>query len=569
MHRRVGPGRALALILLLEALLLLVDIALGPWTVVGFEEGRNARAAAQLACGHVDRLLDLQYRDFCGGCTAEAVVGAPLLLLLGARVAVWKLVPAAFHLGVLAAVGALAGRVAGVRGVVAAGGLMMAVPWAYRELALTGWGNHVESGALALGALWAAVAAHEQESRARRLGGWLLAGLLLGLGLWFCRTSAWAVVPIGLLAASAWRRGGGLVAVGAALGSLPLLQFYGSRPAAWAGEQARIAALSVAHPGRLLAWIGGDLGAGRLWPESNLLVDMLSSGSALALGLLGIVGLRRQRAVALGLLALVAAWVLRADLWADQQPLQGHDPFHWRYRAPAWPLLVIGAASLAQGRARWAIGAVVGVGLLWRGAAWIGGPAPLAWASVYSLDPTPDPTVPEGTPPVRQLLRQGRPADLAAAVAWSAHEDALPACHQHHVVEQGRRAGLGLREQARDDIQAWWASLPPADQDAAAMGLAWGLAPPGQGVDPGGLERARALAGRRLDLPLALRLGEAQAPDAGVACAARALEAVAAVTEQGRHGAPLPSPPPECAENTGWVAGLEHARRRWLGERRP
>ncbi len=565
----------MAAVVAAEALLVLVDIARGPWTVVGFEEGRNARAALQLACGHADRLLALQYRDFCGGCTAEAVVGAPLLRLLGPTVGVWKLVPALFHLGVVAAVAGLATRAAGPSGALRAGLLLAAAPFAYRELALTGWGNHVESGALALGALLLALAAGAVPRPGARLAAATGAGLLAGLGLWFCRTSAWVGLPLAAVGlAGIWRapRGPGAVvlgglALGTAAGLLPALQFYGARPSAWAAETQRMGALQPAAPGALLAWVGGDLGPGRLWPGAGDPVDALGM---LAVGLtvvLGLAGLRRQPAVALGLAALGLAWALRADLWADQPPLSGFAPFHWRYRAPAWPLLVVGAASLplsgaARGRrlATGALALVAVVGLGWRVAAWTGGPAPGRSAPLAPLRPVPDPTVPPGMPAQRHPLRQGRPVDLAAAQAWTAgHDDPLAACHAAHVVEQGRRAGLGLRGPGPVEsaaLQAWWAGLAADDRDAAATGLAWAVAPPGHDTDAAALAAARALAGPRLSLPLARRTGAGRAPDAETACAAAALAAAETATRGGRHTAPRP--PPEYAPAI-WSATLDAA----------
>lgn len=565
MHRDLSLPQALGLVLALEVLLLVFDIALGPWTVVGFEEARNARAAVQLACGHTDRWLELQYRDFCGGCTVEAAVGAPLVRIFGTTVAVWKLVPALFHLAVLAGAAGLAGQAAGPAGALWAGALLAAAPWAYRELALTGWGNHVESGAFTLPALWVALVARRTESTAPRALGWLAAGLLLGLGLAFCRTSAWVALPLVVLAVQGLRRGSLALMPGLVLGLLPLWWVYGGRPGALAGEQARLVALELAAPERLLAWAGSDVLPGRMWPESGLFIDILGSLCIGAAALLGLVGLRRCWPAGLGLAALVLAWALRADLWADQAPLSDHSPFHYRYRAPAWPLLVVGMAALATTRWRPLLTGVVVLGLGWRVAAWTGGPAPMAGGAVYQLDPTPDPTVPEGQPPVRQLRRQGRPADLEAAVAWSAHEDPLPECRAHHLVEQGRRAGLGLRQGDRPDIDRWWAALSPADREAAAMGLAWGVAAPGQDADEHAVSRARSIAGDTLTVPLALRLGSQRAPSASVACAARALEAVEAATLGGRRAAALPSPPPECDQSVHYEAGLDHARVRYLG----
>lgn len=567
MHRELSLPRALGLVLALEALLLVLDIALGPWTVVGFEEARNARAAVQLACGHGDRWLELQYRDFCGGCTVEAAVGVPLVRIFGTSVAVWKLVPALFHLAVVAGAAGLAAQVAGPAGALWAGALLAAAPWAYRELALTGWGNHVESGAFTLPALWMALVARRTETAAPRALRWLAAGLLLGLGLSFCRTSAWVALPLSVLAIQGLRRGGLALVPGLLLGLLPLWWVYGGRPGALAGEQARLVGLELADPRRLLAWAGSDVLPGRLWPESGLFIDALGSLGIGAAAALGVVGLRRCWPAGLGLAALVLAWALRADLWADQSPLTDHSPFHYRYRAPAWPLLVVGMATLGTTRWRPLLGGLVVFGLGWRVAAWAGGPAPMAAGAVYQLDPTPDPTVPEGQPPVRQLRRQGRPVDLAAAVAWSAHEDALPECRAHHLVEQGRRAGLGLRHGDRADVVQWWAALAPADREAAAMGLAWGVAPPGQDIDEHAISRAHKLAGDALILPLALRLGSQRAPSPAVACAARALEAVEAATRGGRRAAPLPEPGPGCDQSAHHEAALDLARARYLGGR--
>ncbi len=76
-------GRVLAALLALEVALTLVDLVLGPGTRLAPEEAWNLRAGLQLACGHGDALWALQYRSFCGGCSAEAVLAAPLFGVFG------------------------------------------------------------------------------------------------------------------------------------------------------------------------------------------------------------------------------------------------------------------------------------------------------------------------------------------------------------------------------------------------------------------------------------------------------------------------------------------------------
>ena len=101
-------ARAMWALLALEVVATLVDLTFGPWGPrVHWEERFNARAGVQIACGHIDAVWAMQYRTFCGGCTAEAVMAAPLFLALGPVVKVWKVIPTLFHLGIVAAVARL------------------------------------------------------------------------------------------------------------------------------------------------------------------------------------------------------------------------------------------------------------------------------------------------------------------------------------------------------------------------------------------------------------------------------------------------------------------------------
>lgn len=555
--------------MVLEVLLTGLDIVFGPWSVVGFEEGRNARAAMQVACGHGDRVLALQYRHFCGGCTAEALLGAPVFWVLGPSVWAWKLVPLAFHAVTMAAGGVLVGRTGKSGAVWRWGAWMVASPLAYRELVLTGWGNHVESGAFALGSVALMLAALDARRWGVRWLGCVAAGVWLGLGLWFCRTSAWALVPMGALGLWAGRRGGMLWLLGLPAGLWPLWHYYESRPEAWAGERARLGALVLAEPSALWAWVVGDLGPARLWPSVSPGVDGLG---ALWVGLavvLGVWGLRRQRWVALGALGMGLAWALRADLWAQVPGLTDFSPFDWRYRAPMWPLLAVGLAA-GLGRVKMRIIAVlmVGFGLSWRVSQWELEPNPGGVVAAYGVDGTPDPTVPEGVPPVRQLLRQGRRVDLERAVSWvEGHDDALDECHQHHIVEQGRRAGLGVRDGERPDVVAWWAGLSLGDRMMAQRGLAWAIAPPGGTVDLGARTVMEGLTGADLAVDLAAAPGGARVGEDDVQCAIVAMRAVDAATGGGRWW-PVdgpPAAPEDCKGEPAWTAGLVRGVDRWLG----
>ncbi|MEC7946540.1 MAG: hypothetical protein VX265_03170, partial [Myxococcota bacterium] len=197
-------------LLLLAGLLVLgfgldvADVVWGPWGRMHWEELFNARAGVQLACGHWDAAPRLQYRNFCGGCTAEAVVAAPFFGLLGARVWVWKTLLSVLHLGIATAGSAVAWRAGGRWAGPAFAGLMLGAPGFYRELTHTGWGNHAESMLFPLVAVLVLVLAG--GARWTRPPLLLVAGAVTGAGLWFCQTSAWAlpVLVLGAVVVGRW-----------------------------------------------------------------------------------------------------------------------------------------------------------------------------------------------------------------------------------------------------------------------------------------------------------------------------------------------------------------------------
>lgn len=512
------PRRVAALVLL-ELLLCLGDMTLGPWGRLHWEELFNARGGVHFACGHVEAAGNLQYRTFCGGCTAEGLMSAPLFRAFGPTVLVWKLVPLTFHAVIVAAGAALVGLAAPTRRSAAGAlfvALIVAAPGYYRDLALTGWGNHAESMAFPLLAalLLCAAAGRGGLARAPLM---LVAGATAGLGLWYCHTSGHALPALLLLALLAGRALSPLFLCGLAGGLLPWWLYHRDRaPAAdysadWIGQ------LHLSPPGALLDWLFGDYLRAGLWLDAEYAVprpipDLYWLG-LWGLGLLGMAltlrGLRspaaeppgpsRQSAAArlaalytpLALLGLLGAYVTRYDLWSNLPDLYEDPSFNLRYRIPLFPILALGAAlllprlgggerALPERLRRGALAALaalicVGVGL--RLSQWEGPRPALVDLRVFRHGGWADLTVPPGEPLQRMLRGQGRPVDVEAARRWiSAHQDPLPDCRLSHVFELGRRIGIGLDGEVGQRLDAY---VPPAlaltDTPGAADQLALGI----------------------------------------------------------------------------------------------
>lgn len=470
-HAGVRDASRLGLIaLVMTALAGVGDLAWGGMASPAFEELLNARAALLVACGHADALADLQYRAFCGGCSLDALLGAGPMRLIGPTVGAWKLVPLGLHGIASAALVFLAACQGGRRGGAVVLLLLLGAPAAWRELVLTGWGNHAESAAFTFGA------AVLLQAVARRPWAALLGGGVAGLGLWYAWISAHAL-PALALAALVLGGGRALLAfgIGVLAGALPMLGFLILRPAALPETLDLWAGVEPAALGDWLRWWSEPFLPGRSWPHGDGLLRWLGSVAMVVLALLallgiGLAGARRERSVGLGavlaglgLLGLGAATFLRHDLWAANATAMGFDPFALRYRAPALPLLVLGA-GLAAGRSRVCAGLallVVAFGIQQRIAGWVGGPGQDLGAPLDVAGLAFDPTVPEGAPPRRNPARMGRPQDVAAAEALLAvHTDVLPTCRAVHAGELGRR--IGLRE-AGGDCAPWTVDGPDAD----------------------------------------------------------------------------------------------------------
>ncbi len=141
-------------------------------------------------------LLRLQYRTFCGGCTAESLLFLPLAWLTDASLVAWKLIPLAFGLAVLALLHALARRAAGRMSGLAAGVAFLLAPSFYQHNRMVAWGNHFEAAVFVLAMLWLWLRWLEQDEKVTAAA----IGLVAGLGFWFCYGTAITLPLLALLA---------------------------------------------------------------------------------------------------------------------------------------------------------------------------------------------------------------------------------------------------------------------------------------------------------------------------------------------------------------------------------
>ncbi len=311
----------LALLLLLEGVATALDLVLGPFSYVHPEERFNALAALS---------GDLSpYRAWCGGCTAEALAARPLFGLLGPTVLVWKLVPASLHMATVCAGAAFVwarSRWAAVCWVL----LLLAAPPAFRELGLTGWGNHADS-------LFFPLASAALLVRGRP---WL-AGATMGLGVWFCTTTLlW--VPGLLLLDRRWL-------LTAPLGMLPMALNGWAPPG---GE------LSVADPGAWLSWLAGSFASSAWWTDAPSVL------CAAAFAVLAALALHSRERLVLATLAVFLVVTLLFDgLWQENREDWALRAFELRYRVPLLTALLLGASLAPRGRVLLVPLVLVGVGL--------------------------------------------------------------------------------------------------------------------------------------------------------------------------------------------------------------
>ena len=490
------------ILLAVEVLATVADLCFGPWGPrVHWEERFNARAGVQLACGHADAVWAMQYRTFCGGCTAEAVMAAPLFTGFGPTVRVWKLVPVFFHLGITGFGALLARRAVDERAAVAWLLLMIGAPGFYRDLALTGWGNHAESTFFPLAAAGLVVLGRG------RVPVQALGGAIAGLGLWFCHTSAHALLALGVLGLmmGRWR----VLAAAAAfpVGMIPWYRYHqvDTQAKDWTRDWAGV--LDPAPLDELWRWLAGDFMRAGLWPSGvpevagRISTDYPELGvvptvwwgafwvAALLGGLLGVIAVWRKQAHPaalfgpLALLGLLLAYALRHDLWAETPEDLTFASFNLRYRTPLFPMLALCLTPLVAWRQAGVVVWPVVLGLAGLGA----GMRTTQWdewrsahdgLSVFLADTRPDRTVPTGQPPQRRVQSQGRPQDVQAALTFlDNHEDPLVECRADHLAETGRRIGLGIEDPAVVALAEAAFARTEGDEDVRwlADGIARGL----------------------------------------------------------------------------------------------
>ena len=356
------PGLALAALATLQ----LANVHNPDIIEVDAEELWNAgQAWWMLECGLSDTFA-LQYREFCGGCSLNALLGTALFSVLPRSWLAWKLIPL-FFLLLLAITGSQAlRRISGAPAAWAFLGLLLLPPRTWLFISGLAWGNHYEAGCLALAGFCLLLGTKGR-------GATLLGGLVVGSAT-FTGFSGLFAIPAVLLwiHLSGQRNRLPQLLQGIALGLSPwLLQWWtaGSHPFVTiyqGGEgwpslnrvpyklQTLLAPRQLValfgHPDSLLGWW-----LGWLWGTS----------AAAALLLLGLWAARGDRttsipSAALGGLLLTGSWIAMYSLVRfqlhDPPAPQVAYPLSLRYAAPLYPLLLfalaLGAGELWRQQAR-------------------------------------------------------------------------------------------------------------------------------------------------------------------------------------------------------------------------
>lgn len=338
-------GAAVAASVVLQGLSLLSPSA----AEVDPEELYNAGVAWMIGHGHARSLFAMQYREYCGGCSLDAVIGAPLLRVLGPRWLAWKLVPLSFTAALAGGGAWLLDRRAGRAAALAFAACLALAPRAWQHLSLIGWGNHVEAGIV--GTLGLLLATTSRTTPAR-----IAAGAALGCAVWVGFSGVFApIAATALLLGRRDPRAAATVLAGIPLGLLPWAAQYGAtglHPFVTVYQDGESApALSrIPHkvqtllaPGQLVALLG---------VPSGTVGHLLGWTAAASIGSAGLATLRdRARGLAGAALAGLSVWVAVYLVVR----FQIHDP-PWpaiavpgsvRYAAPIYPLLLVLVAAVA------------------------------------------------------------------------------------------------------------------------------------------------------------------------------------------------------------------------------
>ncbi|MSP56189.1 MAG: hypothetical protein EXR69_11395 [Myxococcales bacterium] len=374
---KVAERIALTALVLLRVALDTSRYLASPIRYWNWEDNYNAAVAWYAAhAGLWDQLLPLQYKAFCGGCTVEALIAAPLLGLGGDHIVLWKAVALLWTAATLVvgfhALSSYAGRRAGWAFAV----LYAVPPLGLSDLSLMLWGNHNESMLFVLAGLGLVAGGRRPFA----------VGLVLGAGLWFSRTTIFAAVLLlpwallrlrGRMERRPRRRALRLLFLGLGVGLCPLLL-----PAA-RGDWGTYTMSPMANlmPHGLAEALSR---AGPLWqvePVATRLYVTLNHWTSAAGAWLAAVGLAlfatlldRTRGASRFILPAMA--LLFAVLYAvsgfpmTKMTLQG-ALMNMRYYAP-WMLLLTAVCAASAGRVLWGVPGAAAVLLMLgaNGAAW-------------------------------------------------------------------------------------------------------------------------------------------------------------------------------------------------------
>jgi hypothetical protein len=182
---------------------------------VDMEEMFNAGQAWQVMECSKSELFRLQYREFCGGCTLNSLLGTFWFTVWERSWIAWKLVPLSFLLLMAGLASRTLHRLAGRPAAWAFIALLALPPRAWMFLSLIAWGNHYEAGCMALVSLLLLL-----RTEGPRMA--TLTGIALGVCVWIGFSGVFAVS--GALLWLCWTRRFDLiphVIGGIALGLIP------------------------------------------------------------------------------------------------------------------------------------------------------------------------------------------------------------------------------------------------------------------------------------------------------------------------------------------------------------
>lgn len=326
-----------------------------------WEEAYNATVGWYIAhAGLADQVLNLQYKAFCGGCSALAVASVPLFSAFGDRLVVWKCIALAWTAATLFATFLAVDRFAG-RSAAWATLLLLAVPTVgATDTSLMLWANHAESSLLVAIMLLLSTR-----------GGFAF-GVSVGLALWFARTSLYGAIVL-----------------------VPLRLWWGrplttTLPASRRDRFGVLAGLALGLVPALIPAGRGDYGYYTLSPWANFFPQGLAEGGRRALNLFEPVrmgarafpmrmGMEVPGAMVVGAAALAAllsrtrVFVAMALVFASLYAMSGFTLprmgaagpiINLRYHAPWFHLLVLvtgagAGAAVATGGWRRVAGATV------------------------------------------------------------------------------------------------------------------------------------------------------------------------------------------------------------------